>query len=50
MGSIAEQAKTGANGIQTSMDNAAYAVVINVGKIFDAVNANGEIEGAFNAA
>ena len=50
MGSFAEQAKTGANGIQTSMDNAAYAVVINVGKIIDAVNANGEIEGAFNAA
>lgn len=49
MGSFAEQAKTGASGIQTSMDNAAYAVVINVGKIIDAVNANGETEGAFNA-
>ncbi len=49
MGSFAEQAKVGAAGIQTSMDNAMYAVVTNLGKIITAVNSNGEIAGAFNS-
>lgn len=48
LASFAEQAQTGAGGIQTSMENAANAVAVQVGKIIDKLNENGEITSAFN--
>lgn len=49
MASFAEQAKTGSAGIATSMSNAANAVTVQIAKIIDKVNENGEIAAGFDA-
>lgn len=49
MASFAEQAKTGSAGIATSMSNAANAVAVQIAKIIDKVNENGEIAAGFDA-
>lgn len=49
MASFAEQAKTGSAGIATSMGNAANAVTVQIAKIIDKVNENGEIAAGFDA-
>ena len=48
MASFAEQAKTGSAGIATSMSNAANAVTVQIAKIIDKVNENGEIAAGFD--
>lgn len=47
--SFAEQAKTGSAGIATSMSNAANAVTVQISKIIDKINENGEIAAGFDA-
>ena len=49
MASFAEQAKTGSAGIATSMSNAANAVTVQIAKIIDKINENGEIAAGFDA-
>lgn len=49
MASFAEQAKTGSAGIATSMSNAANAVTVQIAKIIDKINENGEISAGFDA-
>lgn len=49
MASFAEQAKTGSAGIATSMGNAANAVTVQIAKIIDKINENGEIAAGFDA-
>lgn len=49
MASFAEQAKTGSAGIATSMSNAANAVTVQISKIIDKINENGEIAAGFDA-
>ena len=49
MASFAEQAKTGSAGIATSMSNAANAVTVQIAKMIDKINENGEIAAGFDA-
>lgn len=49
MASFAEQAKTGSAGIATSMSNAANAATVQIAKIIDKINENGEIAAGFDA-